>query len=146
MLTNENPILRSRSCMLLRLMGRFCCKSLRLFWNKELKNDIETLAFDSCQKVRSVSLKISVNLGLIYKFWIMYWCIGFINLVNTLYLFPFVLLSKKSIVIAIFENFQGVELLGTQLNYFQISLCLFIHTSIYNFLFLIISKTGVLFE
>uniref|UniRef100_A0A1B6D4B8 non-specific serine/threonine protein kinase n=2 Tax=Clastoptera arizonana TaxID=38151 RepID=A0A1B6D4B8_9HEMI len=56
MLTNENSILRSRSCMLLRLMGRFCCKSLRVFWNKELKNDLETLMYDSCQKVRSVCI------------------------------------------------------------------------------------------
>lgn len=56
LLTHRQTILRARTCTLLRLFGRFCCRALQQVWGKELRNLLEALALDDDESVRNVRL------------------------------------------------------------------------------------------
>lgn len=55
MLTHSSACLKTRTCILIRLMAQFCCKSLRIVWTQELKNDLEILVYSSSKSIRSAA-------------------------------------------------------------------------------------------
>lgn len=55
LLAHRQGVLRARTCTLVRLLGRFCCRALQQVWGKSLKNLIENLLLDEEENVRHVS-------------------------------------------------------------------------------------------
>ncbi|KAJ9592269.1 hypothetical protein L9F63_001165, partial [Diploptera punctata] len=47
MLTHHSPTLKSRTCALLQLLGRYSCQALRSNWNMRLREELENLQHDS---------------------------------------------------------------------------------------------------
>jgi fused len=56
LMKNENELIRLRSCILLRLLGRYSCYSLKSVWKSSIRETIEALLYDSSADVRNVSL------------------------------------------------------------------------------------------
>jgi fused len=56
LMKNENELIRLRSCILLRLLGRYCCYSLKSVWKASIRETMEALLYDSSADVRNVSL------------------------------------------------------------------------------------------
>lgn len=54
LMKHSNGLLRSRMCMLLRLLGRFSCFSLQSYWSIEMRDTLEELLGDSNDFVRMV--------------------------------------------------------------------------------------------
>jgi len=52
---HRQATLRARTCIMTRLLGRFCCRALQQVWNRSLKNIIEGLTNDEDKNVRDVS-------------------------------------------------------------------------------------------
>ncbi|XP_043498981.1 serine/threonine-protein kinase fused isoform X1 [Polistes fuscatus] len=52
LLAHRQGVLRARTCTLVRLLGRFCCRALQQVWGKSLKNLIENLLLDEEENVR----------------------------------------------------------------------------------------------
>lgn len=55
LLNHRQAVLRARTCIMIRLLGRFCCRALQQVWDKSLKNLIEGLIEDEDEQVRHVS-------------------------------------------------------------------------------------------
>ncbi|GLH15192.1 Serine/threonine-protein kinase fused [Gryllus bimaculatus] len=55
MLTHNNPTVRSRVCRLLQLLGYRCCSSLDQSWSRRMRENLETLMFDSNDSVREAA-------------------------------------------------------------------------------------------
>lgn len=55
LLGHRQGVLRVRTCILIRLLGRFCCRALQQVWGKPLRNLIENLLLDEEENVRNVS-------------------------------------------------------------------------------------------
>lgn len=47
---------RARLCMLLRIIGRFCCSSLQKAWTVDFKETLEGLANEDNETVSGVSI------------------------------------------------------------------------------------------
>lgn len=59
LMRDEVPIIRYRTCMMLRLLGRFCCYQLQNQWNYDMMSCLEEeLLCDSDPKVRMEALNI----------------------------------------------------------------------------------------
>ena len=58
LLRHDDSKVRLRTCLMLRLLGRFCCFSLQNHWNHELSSCLEELMTDSDDTVRSETLNI----------------------------------------------------------------------------------------
>lgn len=54
-LRHQNALLRYRTCMLLRLLGRFSCYTLQTQWTKEMGVAMEGLLTDQDEQTRKVS-------------------------------------------------------------------------------------------
>lgn len=54
LLRHSSAVLRTRMCILLRLIARFSCRTLQLNWDDRLKETLEALAYDSMEAVRNV--------------------------------------------------------------------------------------------
>ncbi|KAK2583323.1 hypothetical protein KPH14_009325 [Odynerus spinipes] len=52
LLTHRQGVLRVRTCILVRLLGRFCCRALQQVWGRPLRNLIENLLLDKEENVR----------------------------------------------------------------------------------------------
>ncbi|XP_072744160.1 serine/threonine-protein kinase fused isoform X2 [Anoplolepis gracilipes] len=52
LLNHRQAILRARTCTMIRLMGRFCCRALQQVWDRSLRNLIESLTEDEDEQVR----------------------------------------------------------------------------------------------
>ena len=55
LLRHDDPLLRLRSCMLFRILSRFCCVALQQHWKFEIKEALECLLHDVDEAVRVVS-------------------------------------------------------------------------------------------
>lgn len=55
LLTHRKIVLRTRTCMLIRLLGRFCCRALQQIWGKQLRSLLEALTNDDDENVKNVS-------------------------------------------------------------------------------------------
>ncbi|XP_017890354.1 serine/threonine-protein kinase fused [Ceratina calcarata] len=55
LLTHRQPMLRARTCNLIRLLGRFSCRALQQIWCKSLKTFIEGLTNDDDQAVKLIA-------------------------------------------------------------------------------------------
>lgn len=55
LLSHRQTVLRARTCTMIRLLGRFCCRALQQIWNKSLRDFIEGLSEDEDEHVRRVS-------------------------------------------------------------------------------------------
>lgn len=59
LLRHENPKIRVRTCMMLRLLGRFCCYSLQNQWSLELSMVVnDELTADTDDDVRAEALNV----------------------------------------------------------------------------------------
>lgn len=54
MLQHKNDLMRLRTCMLIRLLGRISVDALQNAWNMDIKKAIETLAEDKTPEVKQV--------------------------------------------------------------------------------------------
>lgn len=54
-LRHSNNLLKYRTCMLLRLLGRFSCYTLQTRWTQEMGVAMETLLTDPDEQTRKVS-------------------------------------------------------------------------------------------
>ena len=54
LLGHPQSILKARTCTLIRLLGRFCCRALQYVWGERLKNVLEHLTTERNFAVRSV--------------------------------------------------------------------------------------------
>lgn len=61
-LRHSNKLLKYRTCMLLRLLGRFSCYALQTKWTMETREAVEALLTDPDEQTRKVS-KIVTNFG-----------------------------------------------------------------------------------
>lgn len=61
LLRHSDCLLRSRMCMLLRLIGRFSCRALQINWSTTIRETMEALVCDSSSTVRNVSIIIIIN-------------------------------------------------------------------------------------
>ncbi|XP_024870145.1 serine/threonine-protein kinase fused isoform X1 [Temnothorax curvispinosus] len=52
LLSHRQTVLRARTCTMIRLLGRFCCRALQQVWNKSLRNLMEGLIKDEDEYVR----------------------------------------------------------------------------------------------
>ncbi|KAL0108044.1 hypothetical protein PUN28_014954 [Cardiocondyla obscurior] len=52
LLSHRQTILRARTCTMIRLLGRFCCRALQQVWNKSLRDLMEGLIKDEDEYVR----------------------------------------------------------------------------------------------
>ncbi|XP_039310697.1 serine/threonine-protein kinase fused isoform X1 [Solenopsis invicta] len=52
LLSHRQTILRARTCTMIRLLGRFCCRALQQVWNKSLRDLMEGLTEDEDEHVR----------------------------------------------------------------------------------------------
>ncbi|XP_029177902.1 serine/threonine-protein kinase fused [Nylanderia fulva] len=52
LLNHRQAVLRARTCIMIRFLGRFCCRALQQVWDKSLKNLIEGLIEDEDEQVR----------------------------------------------------------------------------------------------
>lgn len=55
LLNHRQTVLRGRTCTMIRLLGRFCCRALQQVWNKSLRDLMEGLIKDEDEYVRHVS-------------------------------------------------------------------------------------------
>lgn len=55
LLNHRQTVLRARTCTMIRLLGRFCCRALQQVWNKSLRDLMEGLIEDEDEHVRRVS-------------------------------------------------------------------------------------------
>lgn len=55
LLNHRQTILRGRTCTMIRLLGRFCCRALQQVWNKSLRDLMESLIKNEDEHVRRVS-------------------------------------------------------------------------------------------
>lgn len=55
LLNHRQAVLRARTCTMIRLLGRFCCRALQQVWDRSLRNLIEGLTEDEDEQVRHVS-------------------------------------------------------------------------------------------
>ncbi|XP_043683692.1 serine/threonine-protein kinase 36 isoform X4 [Vespula pensylvanica] len=53
LLAHRQGVLRARTCILIRLLGRFCCRALQQVWGRPLRNLIENLLLDEEENVRN---------------------------------------------------------------------------------------------
>lgn len=59
LLNHRQAVLRARTCTMIRLLGRFCCRALQQTWNKSLRDAMEGLIEDEDEHVRHVSVLIT---------------------------------------------------------------------------------------
>ncbi|XP_020284918.1 serine/threonine-protein kinase fused isoform X2 [Pseudomyrmex gracilis] len=52
LLNHRQAVLRLRTCTMIRLLGRFCCRALQQVWDRSLRNFIEGLTEDEDEHVR----------------------------------------------------------------------------------------------
>ncbi|XP_012055453.1 PREDICTED: serine/threonine-protein kinase fused [Atta cephalotes] len=52
LLNHRQTVLRARTCTMIRLLGRFCCRALQQTWNKSLRDAMESLIEDEDEHVR----------------------------------------------------------------------------------------------
>ncbi|XP_059618657.1 serine/threonine-protein kinase fused [Phlebotomus argentipes] len=52
-LKHSSNLLRYRTCILLRILGRFSCASLQTKWSSGMRDTLEALAYDSDEQVRN---------------------------------------------------------------------------------------------
>lgn len=55
LLSHRQTVLRARTCTMIRLLGKFCCRALQQIWNKSLRDLMESLIKDEDERVRRVS-------------------------------------------------------------------------------------------
>jgi len=55
LLNHRQAVLRARTCIMIRLLGKFCCRALQQVWDESLKNIMERLSNDENETVRDVS-------------------------------------------------------------------------------------------
>ncbi|XP_012521501.1 serine/threonine-protein kinase fused isoform X2 [Monomorium pharaonis] len=55
LLSHRQTILRARTCIMIRLLGRFCCRALQQVWNKSLRDLVEGLIEDEDEYVRQAA-------------------------------------------------------------------------------------------
>ncbi|XP_014480493.1 PREDICTED: serine/threonine-protein kinase fused [Dinoponera quadriceps] len=55
LLSHPRANLRMRTCTMIRLLGRFCCRALQQVWDSSLKDHIESLIEDEDESVRSAA-------------------------------------------------------------------------------------------
>lgn len=53
-LKHNSNLLRYRTCVLLRILGRFSCASLQTKWSSAMRETLEALVYDSDEQVRNV--------------------------------------------------------------------------------------------
>ncbi|CAG2056871.1 unnamed protein product [Timema podura] len=53
MLTHHSPVLRARTCILMRLLSRYSCRALQEKWDRRLRENLELLVYDSSPMVSS---------------------------------------------------------------------------------------------
>nr|CAD7570828.1 unnamed protein product [Timema californicum] len=51
MLTHHSPVLRARTCTLMRLLSRYSCRALQEKWDRRLRENLELLVYDSSPMV-----------------------------------------------------------------------------------------------
>nr|CAD7443216.1 unnamed protein product [Timema bartmani] len=51
MLTHHSPVLRARTCILMRLLSRYSCRALQEKWDRRLRENLELLVYDSSPMV-----------------------------------------------------------------------------------------------
>ncbi|XP_012228129.1 serine/threonine-protein kinase fused isoform X2 [Linepithema humile] len=56
LLHHRQAVLRARTCTMVRLLGRFCCRALQQVWDRSLKNLIESLTKDEDEQVRHAAV------------------------------------------------------------------------------------------
>lgn len=54
LLKSKDDMLRTRTCMLFRLLVRFSLRGFQNIWNIEIKQAMELLADDECDEIREV--------------------------------------------------------------------------------------------
>ncbi|XP_032673839.1 serine/threonine-protein kinase fused [Odontomachus brunneus] len=54
-LSHPRTNLRARTCTMIRLLGRFCCRALQQIWNSSLRSHIENLIEDEDELVRNAA-------------------------------------------------------------------------------------------
>uniref|UniRef100_A0A1B0DIP7 Condensin complex subunit 1 C-terminal domain-containing protein n=2 Tax=Phlebotomus papatasi TaxID=29031 RepID=A0A1B0DIP7_PHLPP len=52
-LKHNSNLLRYRTCVLLRILGRFSCASLQTKWSSAMRETLEALVYDSDEQVRN---------------------------------------------------------------------------------------------
>lgn len=67
-LRHPNKLLKYRTCMLLRLLGRFSCYALQTKWTMEMREAVEALLTDPDEQTRKVSTMTSFGLGKYFLF------------------------------------------------------------------------------
>ncbi|EZA54125.1 hypothetical protein DMN91_001117 [Ooceraea biroi] len=55
LLNHRQAVLRARTCIMIRLLARFCCRALQQVWNRSLRNVIEGLTEDEDELVRQAA-------------------------------------------------------------------------------------------
>lgn len=60
LLRNPSQLMRWRTCMLIRLLGRFSLRSLHKAWSTEIKKAIECLSEDENETVKKVRSKMNL--------------------------------------------------------------------------------------
>ncbi|XP_050452311.1 serine/threonine-protein kinase fused isoform X2 [Cataglyphis hispanica] len=55
LLNHRQAVLRARTCTMIRLLGRFCCRALQQVWDRSLRNLVESLTEDEDEQVRNAA-------------------------------------------------------------------------------------------
>ncbi|XP_051157218.1 serine/threonine-protein kinase fused [Leptopilina boulardi] len=58
LLSHHQPVLRLRTCILIKHLGKFCCRDLQHIWEKSLRSSLETLTVDKDSSVKDVAIDV----------------------------------------------------------------------------------------